>query len=197
MYCKQCGTVISDQTNYCPKCGCYTLPQTNNTNNVKYSNFENVLIDKVKKCKIASLIGTVFPILINFLIIAVISIIFIAGPLNGDLDNLNYLSKHEFQEFAISYGLLYILTLPVNLSTLIVMMTKTKQLSDFQLGLQTNYSYEEVKTFFKKFNMKPVIIVTVISAVFLGVFIAIGQIIVCVILNNFKKFYMLSNSQKI
>lgn len=45
MYCKKCGTEISDDnSNYCPKCGQKLADSINDSNNL----FKNSLVDKIK-----------------------------------------------------------------------------------------------------------------------------------------------------
>lgn len=194
MYCKQCGEWIPDNISYCHKCGYGGYNPTNqyghkNVMNTNNYTFENVLLDKLNKSRTAAIIGTVIPIIIHFSVIAMIFLIFFEGILDGDLDNLNNsINDYEAKGFAVLYGILFALTLPLNIFTFVVMLNKAKQLSNLQRALATGFDCEVVYAFGAKFNTKIVIASAVLQTVLLGVLpFGVPQIIICINLVNFKK----------
>lgn len=70
MYCKKCGTEISDDnSNYCPKCGQKLADSINDSNNL----FKNSLVDKIKN---NNLIKNIFIFFCVYLVSAFIHISF-------------------------------------------------------------------------------------------------------------------------
>lgn len=188
MYCNKCGALLSNGNNYCQQCGSY-IPDMNNQ--ISYTQFGNTnnfassasILNQIKKMRIVSLLGVFSPIITNFFILSIILFIFIKGPLNGNLDNLNYINHYEFEEFALTYGILYMFTLLINVATVVVMVLNFRKVSKIQSNFCHN-NWKETLENINKLKFTSVIVITVISAVLSGFIFAIPQIVFCVIMST-------------
>lgn len=195
MYCNKCGALLSSGNNYCQQCGNYISNINNQQFYVKSGNTNGFVSDvsifnNLKKLRTVSLLSVVSPFISNFFILSIILFIFIKGPLNGDLDNLNYINHYEFEEFALTYGILYMFTLLINVATVVVMVLNFRKVSKIQSNFCHN-NWKETLENINKLKFTSVIVITVISAVLNGYIFAIPQIVFCVImitmLNGIKR----------
>lgn len=196
MYCNKCGALLSDSNNYCQQCGNYISNKDGQQFCVKSENtngfVSNIPIyNSLKKLRTVSLLSVFSPLISNFFILSVILFIFIKGPLNGDLDNLDYINHYELEEFALTYGLLYMITLLVNVITVVVMVMNFRKVSKIQSDFCLNNNRSKTLENINKLKLTSVIVTTVISAVLNGYIFAIPQIVFCVImitmLNGIKR----------
>ncbi len=189
MYCSRCGAINEDTADFCRNCGEHFQKNPQNTNNYSVN---VVLLNKVKSCKTTAQFGIFLPIAACFASFLVILIIFITGPCDGDLSNINYINHYEAEEFLTSYGLVFVLSLIGVIPTVIVMIKKTNQLRKFQDDILTkpNNLDEICSNFYKDYKTGSVLFVSILFIVFsvIPLLFLVPQIIICVRLNSLKNF---------
>lgn len=190
MYCNKCGAPLSNSDKYCFKCGAYISNVQNQfennrkNDNINSCNLNISIINKLKKIRTVNLLGVFSPIIINFIILAAFLIIFVQGPLDGDLDNMNYISSYALKDFLITYGLIYAFSFILNAITFIVMLTKLKEFSRIQENFHRNGDINTLTTTLNKISNTPITVITVIDTVLFGFIFAIPQILFCIIIST-------------
>lgn len=189
MYCNKCGALLSNGNNYCQQCGSYIPDMNNQKSYTQFGDTNNFvssasILNKIKKIRMVNLLGVFSPLIINFFILSIILAIFIEGPLDGELDNLDYINHYQLEEFGLTYGIIYIFTFVVNMATFIVMLSNFSSVSKIQSNFYRNNNWNEMLESLTKFKFTSVVIITVVDTIMLGIIFAIPQIVFCVIMST-------------
>lgn len=189
MYCNKCGALLSNGNNYCQQCGSYIPDMNNQKSYTQFGDANNFvssasILNKIKKIRMVNLLGVFSPLIINFFILSIILAIFIEGPLDGELDNLDYINHYQLEEFGLTYGIIYIFTFVVNMATFIVMLSNFSSVSKIQSNFYRNNNWNEMLESLTKFKFTSVVIITVVDTIMLGIIFAIPQIVFCVIMST-------------
>lgn len=180
MYCGNCGTEISSNSNFCPKCGNAIL----NQHNVVSNNKNDLLRQKIYKNKTLLMIAAILCVVFSIVIIAVVFIIFN----NEEISDNGY---YDIRDYFLNMGLMTVPFIIVNAILLVKFLKTNKILEEVIRIIDFNFDYNELDKLFNSIRMKSIylIIPILLCGSIIAIPIYIVQIIAIISTKELIKYY--------